>query len=220
MRDLSKTLKDREIDFGKLLSYGFDTSYKYETNICDNQFKVVVELKENRKVSWVVDLVSNEEYVLVDVVGVAGNFVGKVREEYENILDDIIQKCSIFSIFKSSQSKQIIEYVKTKYNDDLEYLWKKFPSNAIWRNKINNKWYGLLLTISERKLGIDSDIVVECLNLKCSKEKINKILNNKNIYPGYHMNKDNWITIKLDESMKIEEILKLLDDSYELSLAK
>ncbi len=34
------------------------------------------------------------------------------------------------------------------------------------------------------------------------------------------MNKDNWITIKLDNSVKTEIIFELLDNSYNLSLEK
>lgn len=34
------------------------------------------------------------------------------------------------------------------------------------------------------------------------------------------MNKDNWITIKLDGSVKIEKIFELIDKSYNLSLEK
>ena len=34
------------------------------------------------------------------------------------------------------------------------------------------------------------------------------------------MNKENWITIKLDGSVKTEKIFELIDNSYNISLAK
>ena len=40
------------------------------------------------------------------------------------------------------------------------------------------------------------------------------------IFAGYHMNKNSWITIKLDGSIKIEKIFELIDNSYKLSLEK
>ncbi|MBR3153114.1 MAG: MmcQ/YjbR family DNA-binding protein, partial [Clostridia bacterium] len=46
------------------------------------------------------------------------------------------------------------------------------------------------------------------------------IIDNKKIFPGYHMNKKSWITIKLDNSVETEEIIHLIDNSYELSLGK
>ena len=38
-----------------------------------------------------------------------------------------------------------------------------------------------------------------------------------NIFPGYHMNKKNWITIILDDSLKDEEVFELIKESYELT---
>lgn len=149
-----------------------------------------------------------------------GEFVGKVRCEYEEKLQDIINKCTISNVFKENQTKEIIKYIKNKYNDDLEFLWEKFDDNAIWRNKINNKWYGLLMTISKSKLGFDSDEKIEAIDLRYQKEEIEKILDNKLFFPGYHMNKKSWITIILDESVDTETICELIDNSYKISLIK
>jgi len=165
-------------------------------------------------------LENNEEYILVDIKGASGNFVNRIKEEYENIIKDIIDKCMEPDIFKSLQANEIIKYVKEKYNDELEYLWQKFPNNAIWRNKKNNKWYGVLLVVKENKLAIESDKLVEIIDLRFQKENIHKIIDNNRFYPGYHMNKNNWITIKLDNSVETKKIFELIDNSYNLSLKK
>ena len=223
MRSLNKVFENKLINYEKLLEYGFsrkDNCYFYEINIYDNQFKVIIELSKEKQISKVIDLSMDEEYVLVDVRESSGDFVGKVKEEYENILDDIIEKCSTPNVFKSKQAKEVIKYVKGKYDDDLEYLWKKFPNNAVWRNKDNNKWYGALLVLSKSKLGIESDEIIDIIDLRYQKDKIKEIIDNKKVFAGYHMNKDNWITIRLDESVDIKEIYTLIDNSYELSLEK
>ncbi|MBR1802672.1 MAG: methylated-DNA--[Clostridia bacterium] len=54
--------------------------------------------------------------------------------------------------------------------------------------------------------------------MRYQKDKINEIIDKKDIYPGYHMNKNSWITIKLDNTVSTEKILKLLGNSYELSI--
>ena len=223
MRNLSKNFENKSINYEKLLEYGFfikENCFYYENKIYDNHFKVVIEISKEKQISKVIDLSMEEEYVLVDVQGSSGDFVGKVKEEYENILNNIIEKCSTPNIFKSKQAKEVIKYVKEKYNDDLEYLWKKFPNNAVWRNKDNNKWYGVLLVLSESKLGIDSDDIIDIIDLKYQKDNIKEIIDNKKVFEGYHMNKDNWITIKLDGSVDIKEIYKLIDNSFGLSLEK
>lgn len=223
MRNLSKYFENKTIDYDRLIEYGFneqDDNYIYESKIYNNYFKVIVELSKKKQISRVIDLSVDEEYILIDVKDSSGDFVGQVKEEYENILNDIIEKCSIPNVFKSKQAKEIIKYIKNKYNADLEYLWKKFPNNAVWRNKENKKWFGALLVIEENKIGIESNKVIDIIDLRYQKEDIKNFIDNKKIFAGYHMNKDNWITIKLDESVDIKEIFKLIDNSYNLSLKK
>lgn len=223
MRNLNKDLENKNIDYKKLLEYGFtniNNIYLYEKTICDNRFKVIIGISKQKQISKVIDLSMNEEYVLVDVKNSSGAFIGKIKEEYESILNDIFKNCTTPNIFKSKQSKEIIKYIKEKYDDELEYLWKKFPNNAVWRNKDNKKWYGALLVLAENKLGIESDKTIEIIDLRYPKEKIKNVIDNKKIFPGYHMNKDNWITIKLDESVDIKKLFDLIDNSYKLSLDK
>lgn len=220
MRNLSKEYKNRNFNYDKLLKYGFnkkDNIYIYEKKICDNYFSVIVEISEEKKISKVMDVSLNEEYAIVDVKDSIGNFVGKVKSEYEIVLNDIIDRCTEFNIFKSKQASEVIKYIKQKYNDDLEYLWEKFPDNAIWRNKDNKKWYGLLLTITLDKLGINSNEKIEVIDLRYQKNEIKNIIDNKKIFSGYHMNKNNWISIKLDESVDTEKIFELIDNSYYLT---
>ena len=61
---------------------------------------------------------------------------------------------------------------------------------------------------------------IEVINLRYQKDKIDNIIDNKSIFPGFHMNKKSWITIKLDGSIKIDKIYELIDNSYNISLNK
>lgn len=221
MRNLDIKLKNRKINYEKLLKYGFkkeNEKYIYKTKIQNNQFEVNVIISNEKSYSKLIDLEDKAEFILVDLEVSNGKFVGQLRQDYDNIIEDIIIKCTSKEIFKSKQAKEVIKYIEEKYSDKLEFLWEKFDDNAIWRNKQNNKWYGILLTISKRKLGIESDEIVEAIDLRYQKEKIENILDNTKIFPGYHMNKKSWITIKLDESISIEEIYNLIDNSYKLSI--
>ena len=223
MRNLSKNFENREINYSKLLEYGFvkeKNSYIYEVDICNNHFKVIIEITKDQQTSKVIDTITNEGYILADVQDSSGDFVGKVKDEYNLVINEVINKCTNSNIFKSEQTKEVIKYIKEKYYDDLEFLWEKFPDNAIWRNKQNNKWYGLILTIDENKLGIKENKKIEIIDLRYPKEDIKNIVDNKKIFPGYHMNKNSWLTIKLDGSVNSKEIYKLIDISYELSIKK
>ena len=220
MRKLENELKNKSISKDKLIKYGFieeDTKYTYKSKLQDEQFEIIVEVENDKMTSKVMDLENDEEYVPVDIEDSVGQFVGKIREEYENKLNDIINSCTETNIFKSKQCKEVIKYIKEKYNGELEFLWEKFDDNAIWRNKINNKWYGLLLTIPKNRIGLNSDEIVEVIDLRYKKEEIDKIIDNEKIFPGYHMNKKSWITIKLDDSVDTKTIYELIDNSYMLS---
>lgn len=223
MRNLENYFKDRKINYDRLIEYGFilkEDNYYYEKIINDGVFKIVIEINKQQKIAKVIDLLNDQEYNLVDVKGTTGNFVGKIKEIYEALINDIIDKCSDVDVFKSKQTIAIINYVKAKYDNDLEFLWKKSPKNAIWRNQNNRKWYGAVLVISKDKLKIESNEMVEILDLRYQKNDIKNIIDNYKIFPGYHMNKDNWITIILDGRVELEEIYQLIDNSYQLSLHK
>jgi len=49
----------------------------------------------------------------------------------------------------------------------LEFLWKKSPKNAVIRRKTSNKWYAVILTISKRKLNLDTDEIIEVSDGEC-----------------------------------------------------
>ena len=223
MRNLKEELKTRIISYDKLLEYGFQKtkdSYIYQKNIIDNSFKIIVELGREKQISKLIDLETGEDYILVDVKNTKGRFVGEIKENYEEELEKILKHCTTLNIFQSKQAREVIQYIKQKYQDDLEYLWEKFSNNAIWRNKENQKWYGLLVRIEESKIGIDSKRVVDAIVLRYQKDKIQDIIDNKKIFPGYHMNKSSWITIKLDDTIEIEEIYNFIDNSYRLSIGR
>ena len=169
MRDLEKVFERSVINYNRLLEYGFnnlDGKYIYETRILNDSFKMNVVISDKEKYSKLVDLESDTEYALVDVEDAVGEFVGKVRYEYEKILDEIFEKCTTKEVFKSSQAKEVIEYIRKKYSDELEFLWEKFDDNAIWRNKQNSKWYGALLIVSKKVFNENSDEKVEIIDLR------------------------------------------------------
>ena len=191
-----------------LIKNGFvkeNDNYVLEEKLDDENFKIIVNIGKD-SYTKLIDLESNLEYSLVDVLESNGSFVGRIRKKYENKIKEIVDKCV------SNQLLLVISYIKEKYNDELEYLWDNLPDCAIWRHKENNKWYGLIMNIEENKLGIDSKRKVDVINLKCL-----NVVDNINIFPGYHMNKKYWVTIILDGRLDINTIYELIDKSYEIT---
>ncbi|MDE7082648.1 MAG: MmcQ/YjbR family DNA-binding protein [Clostridia bacterium] len=162
----------------------------------------------------VIDLSTAEAYTLHLVEDASGSFVGAIRSEYDRILTDIAYKCFEKDVFKSDSTHKVIEYVREKYGDELQYLWRTFPSNAVWRRKDNGKWYAVLLKISKSKLGLNSDEKVDVIDLRINPDILPNVVDGKRYFPGYHMNKKNWFTICLDGSVSVEEICQWIDKSY------
>ncbi len=220
MEDIEKLLKNRTIDFKKLLEYGFiekEKQYEYKTPLIENEFDIIVTFYKDSELDIkVIDLISNEEYLPIKIPQATGEYVGKIREELKNKLNEIIVNCSQIEVFKSTQSKQIIKYIKEKYDNDPEFLWKKYEGTAVFRHKENSKWYGLLMNLSKSKLGIDSDELVDIIDLKILPHDIENIVDNEKYFLGYHMNKKHWFTIVLDNSVPIERIFEFIDKSYNI----
>lgn len=217
-----EVFKNRKLNIEKLLSFGFkniDNRYVYHADLIDGKMKLTVVIDTNEKMhTQITDNDSGDEYVLHRVAGASGSFVGQVKSEYEAVLDEISNKCFIPDVFKSKQAKEIIAYVRKTYGDEPEYLWQKFPDNAVVRRKDNKKWYAALLTVSQRKLGFDSDEKVEVIDLRMTPEDIEKKVDGIKFLPGYHMNKKHWITICLDGALLTQEIYTLISESYALAI--
>ena len=221
MRELKDFIKDKKIDFKKLEEFGFelkDNSYYYHTSLLKNQFKMSVKISlDNSIFTEIIDTETNEAYVLHLLEIKRSGYSEKVHKAYSEVLEKIKKECFENEIFKANYAKEIINYIKNKYGDELEFLWGKSPKNAVVRRKSSNKWYAVILTISKRKFNLDSDELVEVINLHNSPEEIEKLIDNKRYFPAYHMNKKHWCTICLDGTVELEKIYKLIDKSYELA---
>lgn len=206
----------------KLLAYGFTENndiYSYHTILPDNGFEITVQItKQGKILATIIDPAFNEPYTLHLVDNAVGSFVGSIRLEYEQILREISDKCFEPDVFKSIQAKKLIDYVRNKYGDEPEYLWTKFPDNAVWRRKDTGKWYGALLSVSTSKLGVDPGKMAEIIDLRIQPENMDMLVDQKVYFPGWHMNKRNWCTIILDGSVSLDELCQRIDESYKLAV--
>lgn len=59
------------------------------------------------------------------------------------------------------------------------------------------------------------------ISLKCDPELATSLRNHyAGVTPGYHLNKRHWYTVTLDGSVPDEEVLELIDHSYDLVVAR
>lgn len=218
-REIEKEIfKNVTINFDELIKYGFKKEkslYKFSKNILNDTFEIEITISNDNLVNGkVYDLKMNDEYTNFRLNNL-GEFASKIKIEYINLLEDIKNNCSNISYFISKQSNRICKYIIDTYNDNPEFLWDKYPGYGVFRNKINNKWYAVILNINKSKLD-EEDKEVEIINLKVNPNEINELLKRNNYYKGYHMNKKNWVSIILDDKVEDKEIYGLIDNAYKL----
>ncbi len=110
--------------------------------------------------------------------------------------------------------QKIFEYVLEKYNTRPEYLWMKYPTYAVLRHENNGKWYGIVMNVPRCKLGLDGNDTVDILDVKCEPLMVDMLCRRPGFFPGYHMNKANWVSILLDGTVPDKEVFSLLDESF------
>ncbi len=120
---------------------------------------------------------------------------------------------------KNLQTNKIVEHIKVEYGADPEFLWPdRYPSYAIFRHHGNKKWFALVATISSKSLGLKDDKEIDIINLKFDKNQTYDFAETSDhIFPAYHMNRNNWITIWLDGTLPNGLIFELIKKSYLLS---
>ncbi|MDR2855635.1 MAG: MmcQ/YjbR family DNA-binding protein [Methanomicrobiales archaeon] len=113
--------------------------------------------------------------------------------------------------------EEIFAYVKDKYHIEPDYPWVRTPNYAIFRHKTNRKWFGAIVDITEDKLGLGGNKLIDILLVKCDPVLIGSLRNEGGILPAYHMNKEHWITILLDGTYPKESMFTLIGLSYDLT---
>lgn len=113
------------------------------------------------------------------------------------------------------QQKRIMQYIEERYGSEPEHLWSQYPDYAVFRHPASQKWYAVILIVPKSKLGLDGDGAAPVLDIKCSPLMIGSLLSEKGFLPAYHMNKNTWISVLLDESVPDEKISSLLEFSYD-----
>ena len=215
----NEIFKRTQVDFKKLEPFGFikeNNIYHFNKKFMNNQFSTIITINQDGKISGkVIDLDIGEEYTNIRVENQEGSFTNMVRELYKEILIEIRDNCFINNFFITDQANRIANYILKKYNDEPEFLWEKYNGFGVFRNKNNNKWYAFIGNIDKSKIS-DSPGEIEIINLKSDEKTINELIKKDGFYKGYHMNKKNWITITLDNTLTDEEIIKYIDISYNM----
>ena len=95
-----------------------------------------------------------------------------------------------------------------------DYPFEEDFETAVLRHTCNRKWYAIVMKVSRRKFGFDSDEIIDVVNLKLPTEMFGSFGASDGVYPAYHMNKLHWVSVLLPDSP--DDIVEfLLNVSFE-----
>lgn len=107
-----------------------------------------------------------------------------------------------------------LNYIKETYKTYPEFIWIAHPNYAVFRHADNKKWFALLGDVDSGILGMPGNKKVFVLNLKCDPIIIGSLLKEEGIFPAYHMNKANWVSVALDGTVDEGLFRSVLDMSF------
>ena len=96
--------------------------------------------------------------------------------------------------------QQFLSYCLDTYGTSPDYPFDEDFETAVLRHTYNRKWYAIVMRVSRCKFGLESDEVIDVVNLKLPTEMFGSFGAADGVYPAYHMNKLHWISVLLPDA--------------------
>ena len=198
-----------------------EAGFELYSDFMDGDFSATLFVPENGPASGkVIDNMNGEEYLPLRVDNYSGAYVNSVRAAYEKLLSDIAEKCCVNVMFVSDQANRITDSIFDRYSVSPDFPWGQgqYESYGTFRHPENNKWFALIMDVKWNVLLKNGDAsFVDIVNLKIEPSTGEELRKIPGIYPAYHMNHKNWISVTLDDRLTDEEVMSLIDSSFMLT---
>ena len=220
MIDILPIFKNRKPDKEKLQEEGFletEEGFVKDCPIMKGEYTAKIYVSPEGKVDFrAFEAESGDEYLPAHVFNAKGSLVGVIHGECEKILKEVSARCFYTEIYRWDQSKRILEIIREKYGAEPEFLWKKFPEYGAIRVPGKEPWFGLIGRVPKSKLGLEEDGMAEVINLKDEPELVKERIKEGKVLPAYHMNKQHWYSLILDDHLSDEEVVQMIEKSFSL----
>ena len=117
------------------------------------------------------------------------------------------------------KKQKFLEYCLDTYGTSPDYPFDEDFETAVLRHADNRKWYAIVMRVSRRKFGFDSDEIIDVVNLKLPAEMFGSFGASDGVYPAYHMNKLHWISVLLPDA-PFDVVQFLVNASFEATKRK
>ncbi len=113
--------------------------------------------------------------------------------------------------------EEYTKFVCDAFGEKEEHPFADDLKTSVFRHTENKKWFALIITVPRNRLGLYSDKPIDIVNLKCDPLLSGSLFSECGIFPAYHMNKEKWISVLLDESVDEDRLQWLTSISFELT---
>ena len=110
----------------------------------------------------------------------------------------------------------LIRYITERFSVEEEQPWGE-GQGSVFRHPDNRKWFAVGMLVPYSRLGIQREGAADIIDVKTGPLLMGSYLGQPGILPGYHMNKNHWLTVLLDGTASDEGIKELLEISWELT---
>lgn len=116
--------------------------------------------------------------------------------------------------------KQVfLNYCTETYGTAPDHPFEDDFVTTVLRHTDTRKWYGIVMEVSRRKFGFDSDEVIDVVNMKLPVEMFGSFGKEDGVHPAYHMNKLHWVSVLLPDAP--DDVVKFLNNvSFEATRTK
>lgn len=111
--------------------------------------------------------------------------------------------------------EELLRLVEERYGVTADHPFPRDEESAVLRHPAGGKWFALLMTVPRARLGLPGEGRADVLNVKADPLLVASLRGEPGFLPAYHMNKAHWLTIPLDGGASDDQILALLDGSWD-----
>ncbi|MBO5305675.1 MAG: MmcQ/YjbR family DNA-binding protein [Clostridia bacterium] len=105
------------------------------------------------------------------------------------------------------------------YGTSPDYPFDEDLETAVFRHTDNRKWYAIVMRVPRCKFGLNSNEVIDVVNLKLPTEMFGSFGKADGVFPAYHMNKLHWISVLLPDAPE-DVVAFLTNASFEATKSK
>lgn len=198
----------------KAIRYGFQKkgkAYCLTKPLPTEGFLAEIKISAGNFEVNVLELPAYEPFLPFNVPDFMGAFLAEIRAEVAELVDEVLQNC-----FETTNMRALLlNYLQVTYGTVPEMPWAG-SDHCTLKTAKKQKWYGILMRVPYRTLGLEKKGKIDVINLKAKPEQILKLIDHRHYFPAYHMNKKHWLSILLDTAVNLEEVKGLIDESYHL----